>query len=70
MTRKNDRIGLWTLSKEMGFWHGGYGPNGPLYLDQAFHRLDKLVIKPKNTCKNNTLFLLKTQNDFFVLLFF
>jgi hypothetical protein len=31
---------------------------GPMryFLDQAFNALDKLVIKPKNTCKTNTFF--------------
>jgi hypothetical protein len=64
-------LGFRPFQKRMSFWCFICNPNRPLYLGQTFNMLDKLVIKLKKWKQNQYIFLmLKTQNDFFVLLFF
>ena len=45
--------------------------NGPIYFNQNFNGLDKLVVKLKNTCKNNIYFYIaKSCKLIFFILFF
>ena len=41
--------------------------NKPIYLGQVFNVLDKLVIKLKNTYKNNIFFLITILNAHFLI---